>query len=482
MTRDHILFYINGQRIQLAGPLVFRRLSEFLRDERRLPGTKIVCAEGACGSCSVLKGEMQDGALRYRAVNSCLQSLFQLDGSHVVTVEGLAQGGTFSAVQDAMIAAHGAQCGYCTPGFVVALTAAQEQGVTAEDLPESLSDNLCRCTGYLPILEAGRGIKGDAYRPLAQSYPPGVMTADFGAHRNADVEIAAGGRTVFAPATLERAIQVKRAHPEAVIVSGATELAVPPSATLDDGRVLLSLGRIAELSEVRRDGDTLILGAGATWTQVETAARTHCPELAPFLRRFAAPQLRNVGTVAGSIVHGSAIADSLPPLFVLEATLELTGAGSRRLAPVREFSPSALAGGLVSRVFVPLPRLGQTLRLFKVSGRRGFDRSVVSAAFLLEAGGGRIQTLRVALSGVGPRVMRLPRTEEFLQGLPLEEDALCAAQEPLRAEIAPVSDGRGSAEYRGLLAENMLLKFFHSLDAHSLDAHGQSAHGLEGSA
>lgn len=465
MTRDSVFFYINGQRVRLDGPLVFRRLSGFLRDERHLLGTKVVCAEGACGSCSVLKGEMENGALRYRAVNSCLQSLFQLDGSHVVTVEGLEQAGTLSAVQDAMIAAHGAQCGYCTPGFVVALTAAQEQGVTAEEIPEALSDNLCRCTGYLPILEAGREVKGGDYRPLSQLYPPEEMAADFVARRADLVKIEADGRTLFAPATLEEAAQVKHAHPEAVIVAGATELAVPPAAALDDGRVLLSLGRIAELSEVRRDGDTLILGAAATWTQVEASARTHCPELAGYLRRFAAPQIRNVGTVAGSIVHGAAIADSLPPLLVLGATLEVADAAGRHLVAVREFSPSDCQGGLVSRVFVPLPSSGQTLRLFKVSGRRGFDRSVVSAAFLLEAGGGRIRTIRIALGGVGPRVLRLPRTEEFLQGLPLEEDSLRAARETLRSEIAPVSDGRGGAEYRSLLAENMLLKFLHSLDA-----------------
>ena len=468
MTRDYILFYINGQRIQLAGPLVFRRLSEFLRDERHLLGLKIVCAEGACGSCSVLKGEWEDGAFRYRAVNSCLQSLFQLDGTYIVTVEGLEQGGTLSAVQDAMIAAHGAQCGYCTPGFVVALTAAQEQGVTAEGLPEALSDNLCRCTGYVSILEAGRGVTGTNYRPLSQLYPPEGMATDFDARRADFIEIEAGGRTLFAPATLEEAVQVRRAHPEAVIVAGATELAVPPAAALEDGRALLSLGRIAELSEVRRDGDALILGAGATWTQVEAAARTHCPELSAYLRRFAAPQLRNVGTVAGSIVQGSAIADSLPPLLVLDAALEVADAAGRRVVPVSKFSPGDCEGGLVSRVFVPLPWPRQTLRLFKVSGRRGFDRSVVSAAFLLEMGGGRIGSLRIALGGVGPRVLRLPHTEEFLEGLPLEEASMRAAGETLRAEIAPVSDGRGGAEYRGLLAENMLMKFFYSLDARTL--------------
>ena len=469
MTREHIFFYLNGQRLELSGAHVFGRLSEFLRDERHLLGTKIVCAEGACGSCSVLKGQMENGAIHYRAVNSCLQSLFQLDGTHIVTVEGLGQGEALSAVQEAMIAAHGAQCGYCTPGFVVALTAAQEQGVTGDQLSGALSDNLCRCTGYLPILEAGRGIKTCDYRPLTQLYPPEEMTADFAARRSDAIEITADGRTLFAPARLEEAVQAKRAHPDAVIVSGATELNVPPSAALDEGQTVLSLGRIAELSEVHRDGDTLVLGAGATWTAVEAAARTECPELAAYLRRFAAPQLRNVGTVAGSIVQGSPIADSMPPLLVLEASLEVADTSGRRLMPVRDFVPDDCRTGLVSRVLVPLPRPGQTLRLFKVSRRRGFDRSVVSAAFLLEAEGGQVQTLRIALSGVGPRVLRLPRTEEFLQGRRLDEDSLRAAGETLRTEISPVSDGRAGAEYRGMLAENMLLKFYHSLDRQSFE-------------
>lgn len=469
MTREYIFFYINGQRVQLDGPLVLRRLSEFLRDERHLLGTKIVCAEGACGSCSVLKGQMEDGTIRYQAVNSCLQLLYQLDGAHIVTVEGLGQGEALSAVQEAMVAAHGAQCGYCTPGFVVALTAAQEQCLPAEDLADALSDNLCRCTGYLPILEAGRGIAGGAYRPLAQLYPPEPMIADFSVHRGEAVEIRAGGRMLLAPATLEGAVQVKSAYPDAVVVAGATELAVPPSAALDEGRALLSLGRIPELSEVRCDGETLTLGAAATWTEVEAAAKTVCPELAAYLRRFAAPQLRNVGTVAGSIVHNSPLADSLPPLLVLEASLEVAEAAGRRLVALRKFSRSDIGGGLVSRVFVPLPRPGQTLRLFKVSRRRGFDRSVVSAAFLLEASAGVIRSVRIALGGVGPQAARLPRTEEFLKGRPLEEATLRAAGGVVRTEIAPVSDGRAGAEYRGLLAENMLLKFFHSLDSHSLE-------------
>lgn len=467
MTRGYIFFYINGQRVQLNGPRVFWRLSEFLRDERRLTGTKIVCAEGACGSCSVLQGRMEAGTLRYRAVNSCLLSLFQLDGSHVVTVEGLTPGEATSEVQGALIAAHGAQCGYCTPGFVVALTAAQEQGIAADALPSALSGNLCRCTGYLPMLEAGCAIKPAAYRPLAQIYPPDAMAADFAAHGADNIEIAVDGRRLFAPATLEEAVQIKRTHPEAVLVSGGTELAVPPSEVIDAGRALLSLGRVAALAEVRREADTLVLGAGATWTQVEAIAQTECPELAAYLRRFGAPQIRNVGTVAGSIAHVSPAADSLPPLLVLEADLEVADAQGKRLVPVREYTPRDCQGGLISRVLLPLPRAEQTLRLFKVSRRRGFDRSVVSAAFLLEAVEGRIQSLRIALSGVGPCVMRLARTEAFLKGRRLEEASLCAAGETLRAEIAPVSDGRAGAEYRGLLAENMLLKFCCSLEGNA---------------
>lgn len=467
MLRGYIFFYINGQRVQLGGPSVFWRLSEFLRDQSRLTGTKIVCAEGACGSCSVLQGRMEAGTLRYRAVNSCLLSLFQLDGSHIVTVEGLTPGEATSAVQSALIAAHGAQCGYCTPGFVVALTAAQEQRIAAADLPGALSGNLCRCTGYLPMLEAGCGIKPGTYRPLAQIYPPAEMVADFTAHGASDIEIVANGRRLFAPATLEEVVQIRGVHPEAVLVSGATELAVPPSEAMDAGRALLSLGRVAALVEVKRETDTLVLGAGATWTQVEAIARTECPELAAYLRRFGDPQIRNVGTVAGSIAHGSPAADSLPPLLVLEADIEVADADGKRLVPVREFTPRDCRGGLVSRILLPLPRAEQTLRLFKVSRRRGFDRSVVSAAFLLEAGEGRIQSLRIALSGVGPRVMRMPRTEAFLKGLPLEEASWHAAAETLRAEIAPVSDGRAGAEYRGLLAENMLLKFYHSLEGNA---------------
>lgn len=468
MPREYIFFYINGRRIELDGPVVFRRLSEFLRDDQHLLGTKVVCAEGACGSCSVLKGQLEGGEIRYRAVNSCLQTLWQLDGAHIITVEGLSRGDALSAVQDAMIASHGAQCGYCTPGFAVALTAAQEQGIAAEDLGDALSDNLCRCTGYLPLLEAGQALSNMAYRPLAQLYPPGPMLADFSAHRNEEVEIRAGGRAVFAPASVEGAVQVKGVCPQAVIVAGGTELAVPPSDALNEAPTLLSVGRIPELSEVRRDGETLVFGAAATWTQVEAFARSACPELAAYIRRFAAPQIRNVGTVAGSIVHHSSIADSLPPLLALEGWLEVAEAAGRHRVDIQGFSPHSLGAGLVCRVFLPLPRPDQTLRLFKVSSRRGFDRSIVSAAFLLETEAGVIRSLRIALGGIGPQALRLPSTEAYLRGRPLTEATLRgAARAVVREEIAPMSDGRASAEYRGLLVENMLQKFFHSLEGYA---------------
>ena len=473
MARDYILFYLNGRRFQVGGRDAFGRVADFLRGGPRLVGTKISCAEGACGACAVLKGRSSGGRLSYRAINSCIHFLYQLDCSHVVTVEGVSQDGTLSAVQDALLAAQGAQCGFCTPGMVVALTAAQEQGVAPDDLPEALSDNLCRCTGYLSILEAGRSVDRDAYRPLAELYPDTAMAADFAAHRDVPVEIQAGAGTLYVPATLPGAARLKDAHPEVLVVSGATELGVPPAAEAGAATALLSLGNVRELSEVRHDGDTLVLGAGATWTQVEEAARTVLPELSAYLRRFAAPQLRNVGTVAGSIVQGSPIADSLPPLLVLEAQVDLVDAAGERTVPVKDFTRDDGAGGvtrvlrpgeLVRRVRLPLRRAGQALRLFKVSGRRGFDRSIVSAAFLLDAEADRGRAVRIALGGVGPRVMRLPRTERFLAGRPLDEPSLRAAGAVLRAEIAPVTDGRASAEYRGLLAENLLLKFFHSLD------------------
>lgn len=459
--RHSILFYLNGKRHDISGTPAFMSLSHFLREEQRLCGTKVVCAEGACGACTVLVGTPTSSGLSYRtlsyrALNSCLLSVHQIHGCHVVTVEGVSRSPALSAVQQALITGHGAQCGFCTPGMVMTLTGVCEDGQT-EGLPDALCGNLCRCTGYLPILESAALIDRAAYFPLRALYPSAELAAELYTARQEPLDIDADGRRLLVPLTYEAAAQAKRDTPEGVFVAGATELGVQWKKDGDSPHTLISLAALMASATVRVEGRALVLDAGATWAQVEAAARTDFPALARLLERFAGPQIKNAGTVGGQIAQNSPIGDALPLLHVLEARLELVGPGTRREIGMDALDSRTL-DELIRRVRLPLPMDTQRLHLEKVTRRAGFDRSVVSAALRLTLNDNTITEAKLAYGGVGPRVCRLPRTEAFLAGQPLTEAVLRQAGEVLKTEIAPVDDARGSREYRALLAANLLLR------------------------
>lgn len=459
--RHSVLFYLNGKRHEISGSAVFTPLSSFLRENQRLCGTKVVCAEGACGACTVLIGApAATASLRYKAMNSCLLALHQTHGCHVVTVEGVRRGDSLSPVQQALIAGHGAQCGFCTPGMVMTLTGVCEgrpEDSPAGSLSDALCGNLCRCTGYLPILESAARIDRAAYSPLRDLYPEAQMAAALFAARQEPTEIVAEGRRLLIPLTYEEAARQKQAFPEAVFVAGATELGVQWKKTGASPRVLISLAAIMASATVRLDGDSLVIDAGASWTQVEAETRARFPALAGLLRRFAGPQIKSAGTVGGQIAQNSPVGDFLPLLHVLNTRLTLVGPEGRReigMGDLGTLGPEEL----IACVTLPLPSTDQRLRLEKVSRRAGFDRSIVSAALLLTLRSGTIAEAKLAYGGVRPRVCRLPRTEAFLAGKPLTEATLRAAGEILLSEIDPVDDARGSREYRTLLAANLLLR------------------------
>jgi xanthine dehydrogenase small subunit len=469
--RDYLVFYVNGKRQRIAGDAAFAPLVEFLRNDRGLVGTKVGCGEGDCGACTVLIGVPGDGELRYRPVTSCLQSLLQVDGTHVVTVEGLKTEGHLSPIQQALIDQHGSQCGFCTPGFVVALTGCLEAGVAMdrEGLGTGLAGNLCRCTGYLPILEAARSIDRTRHRPLASLYPSRVMIDDLAARARDLVLIESGttGRVFFRPDRLEEAVAFKAANPATVIIAGGTEVGALRNTQGLEPTDLLSLAGLGSLARIEREADVLSIGAGVTWAELEAFARGGLPVIAEMTRRFGSPQIRSVATLVGNIAHGAPVADSLCLLMIAGAELELTGAhGTRRIA-IDAFYRGAKrtnlgADEIITRVLIPLPLPAhdELLRLYKVSKRKEMDVSTFRAAIRVVGRGDAIERAAIAYAGVGPTVRRLRDTEAFLKGKPFSEETFRAAGRRARAEVEPISDPRGSREFKLQLAENILLKFY----------------------
>jgi xanthine dehydrogenase small subunit len=466
--RNFVIVHVNGVPHRIAGDQVLETLSRFLRETLAETGTKIVCEEGDCGACTVLVGRHEDGMLRYRPVNSCIQFLFQLDCTHVVTVEGLTKGGQLTPVQDAMVVTHGAQCGYCTPGFVMALAGIFEEtpAPVAEQVRCGLTGNLCRCTGYEPIIHAALETR-DQPR-VDDLYPPEPILAVIREHEGVAVETSKFHRA----AKLESAIAFKAEHPSTVIVQGATDVGVWRTKRQFALDAVLSLDAIPGLREVNVDQGVLFVGGSATLAQFEDAVRDRVPELREIMDRFGSPQIRNAGTLAGNIANASPIADSLPFLFVTESAVELTGRSGTRLVAIRDFylgykKLDLRQDEIITRITIPLPAAGDVLRLYKVSKRSHLDISSFTAGFLLRRDADRVDSIRIAFGGVAPVVMRLPRTEEFLVGREIALEAFQQAGEIAMTEVAPISDVRGSREYRLRLSETILSKFYWDIEGHA---------------
>ena len=359
-ARDYLLVYLNGQPLQIFGAEAFLTLSDYLREEKGLTGTKIVCSEGDCGACTVLVGRLTDEGIRYEGIDACIVFMHQLDAAHVVTVEGLCRDGRLHPVQQAMVDCFGSQCGFCTPGFVGAMVAKVESlppevaatDVDSESWQQALTGNLCRCTGYVQILEAAaQAATAGAENRIESLYPSTDLLKWLRSAATQTVHLCAPprfgsqtSRELLLPLTLDEALEFKFQHPEARVVSGATDVGVQSNKGLNAPDVVLSLGKVAGHSAVEsitdgaRTGDIAVkIGMRATWAEMEQWAKESLPEFYKIIIRFGSPQIRAAGTLVGNVANGSPIGDSLPLLFVMEAELELSSTTGVRSVSVTKF-------------------------------------------------------------------------------------------------------------------------------------------------
>jgi xanthine dehydrogenase small subunit len=481
-TRNHLIVFVNGKEHRIAGGEALGPLSTFLRRRLRLVGTKLACFQGQCGACSVLVGRKEPGApdrLTYRPIDACITPLFQLDRAHVVTVEGIGSVDELSPVQRVLVDGHGSQCGYCTPGMVIALTGLFEASdfrapPDEEALKEAISGNLCRCTGYLQILRAAGRLRSAEVPRIRDRHPDGPILRAFASAEDEAARIEAGDsvapRTLHLPRTLDAAVALRQRYPGALIVGGATALAGSWTSAVAGRSDLISLRSVAGIDGAELCDERLLCGGMATWARIREVLRGRQPVLHAHLGRLGCPQVRSEGTVAGQVIEASASSDALPWLIVSEADLELIGSTGMRRVAIGGFydsrgRPRLGTDELVARIEVPLPRSDERLALYKISRRRQLDVASLGAAILLRLERGRIRAARVALSGVGPPVQSLPATEAFLRDRAFAEDVMRRAGEIAKGEIHPASDVGGSAAYRGELAANVFVKAYHDLQA-----------------
>jgi xanthine dehydrogenase small subunit len=452
-TGKMISFLLNGETVHVADAPT-RTLLDWLRDSRGLKGTKEGCNEGDCGACTVMVTDDR-GA---RALNACILFLPQLQGKAVRTVEGIsAPDGTLHPVQEALITHHGSQCGFCTPGFVVSMATAHLNGATDHD--ETLSGNLCRCTGYAPIIRAARA---------AEPAPvPAHMTEDAA---RVDSTHLSGGEPApdapFLPASADALAAWYLAHPEATLIAGATDVGLWVTKQHRDLPRPAFLHACADLRTVEETDTTLRLGAMVTMTEMAALLARHHPSYAALIRRYGALQVRNAATLGGNIANGSPIGDNAPALIALGATLHLRRGDSRRDLPLEAFfldygRQDRAPGEFVEAV--TLPKSAPAFRVYKLSKRFDDDISAVCGAFNLTLADGRVTAARIAFGGMAGTPRRAGATEAALTDRPWTAETVAAAQLALAQDFTPLSDMRASAAYRLTAAQNLLSRYFADL-------------------
>lgn len=451
--RAVIRYLSRGRVVEVADVAPTRTLLDHLRLERGLTGTKEGCGEGDCGACTVAIGRLEGDAVRYRPVASCIQLLAQVDGAEVVTIEDLSAGGALHPVQQAMLDLHGAQCGFCTPGIVMSLftLAEGDEPVDRTHVRDTLSGNLCRCTGYKPIVDAAL----TAGHPTTPFATPTTVAAlkNLAADRD-DVFIGDDSRFVAAPASVASLADLYARHPDATLVAGATDVGLWITKRLQPLQKIILLNRAVDLARLSETEAGVTLGAGVSFSAAEPALARLAADMGPLLRRIGSRQVRAAGTIGGNIANGSPIGDSPPALIALGATLTLRRGDASRTLPLEDYflaygKQDRQPGEFVAEIFVPRPAATQAFRAFKLAKRFDQDISAVMLALNLTLDGSRVSAARLACGGLAATPKRGTATEAALVGLDLADETTWApALAALAADYAPISDMRASAAYR----------------------------------
>jgi xanthine dehydrogenase small subunit len=450
-------FLLNGAACREDDAPPGTTVLDYLRTARRLTGTKEGCAEGDCGACAIaIKRPRAD---RYEAVNSCLMLLPQIDGASVLTVEGLARpDGSLHPAQQALMETDGTQCGFCTPGFVMAMAAflAGSEEPTDAAIHEALAGNLCRCTGYRPIVAACRKAAALPAPPLGDARAEqGLAKLDF------DNEYSGRGQRFFAPQKMETLIDLLKWFPDATLLGGGTDLGLLASKERKPPACVISTAGVPELKRIEMTEGWLTLGGAVTYTEILPHLDQAFPALGALVRRIGSRQIRNLGTIAGNIATASPIGDTLPCLIALDARVALRSSKGMREKRVEEFITGYRKTALGKGEFIEairIPRLdpGQRFFVYKLSKRFDQDISAVIAAFRLTTAGGALRGLSAVYGGMAAAPKRAGAVEKALTGKPWTQAALADIDAAVARDFQPMDDQRASAAYRLRAAANLV--------------------------
>jgi len=466
--RRVVRFWLGDELREVAGVAPTTTLLDWLRGVEGRTSTKEGCNEGDCGACTVLLTRLCDGRVVHEPICACIRLLATVDGCRVATVEDLARDGELHPVQRAMVEQHASQCGFCTPGIVTSLWALRldrPEPPEEAEIEARLAGNLCRCTGYGPIVRAARAMYEFEPAPAAD---PLLAAAELWRARLAERDTGEplllegpDGARLIAPARLEELSDLLAARPDALLLAGGTDVGLRITKELDRPPLIVWLGRVAELHRLEETAEGLRIGAAVTWREAAAALRRLAPGLGELVDRFAGEQIRATATVVGNLANASPVGDGAPAFLALDARLALRRGDRRRELPLAEFfrgyRRTALEPGeFVDAVFLPRPSAGTRLVFEKVSKRREQDIATVSAGIALAIEDGRVRHVRLAFGGMAAIPARARAAEAALEGAAWDEAALERAVAALDRDFEPISDHRGSAAYRRTVAANLL--------------------------
>ncbi|ASV86956.1 xanthine dehydrogenase small subunit [Ochrobactrum quorumnocens] len=470
-VRHSIRFLLNGETVELDRVSPTETLLDYLRLSCKLRGSKEGCGEGDCGACTVLVGKIVDDELIYESVNACIRFVGSLDSCHVVTIEHLrGSDGGLHPVQKAMIDFHGSQCGFCTPGFVMSLYGLWMRNPKPADaqIEKALQGNLCRCTGYEAIMRAARAISeyGTLIDDPLAAERAHVISQLTALRDGARVEVGSGKDRLVVPASLDDFATVYAAEAKATIVAGSTDVGLWVTKMMRDISPVIFIGHLTELRTISEEDGVITIGAGVTYTEAFSFLAKRIPALGSLINRIGGEQVRNMGTIGGNIANGSPIGDTPPPLIALNAKLTLRKGTERRTIPLEEFfiaygKQDRQPGEFVEAVHVPVPLEGSQFAIHKISKRFEEDITATLGAFHLTLDNeGKVASIRIAYGGMAATPKRAFNVEAALTGKLWDEESVEAALESYSLDYQPLSDMRATADYRLLVAKNLLRRFY----------------------
>jgi xanthine dehydrogenase small subunit len=463
-----LTFVLNGEREVVSGVGPTTTLLQYLRRDKRLTGTKEGCAEGDCGACTVVLGELTDDELIYRPANACILFMPMLHGKSVRTVEGIGEpDGSLHRCQQAIVDLHGSQCGFCTPGFVTSIYAmcCANGGSNLQQVNDALAGNLCRCTGYGPLIAAAE---------TAMAAPPAEWERQRLASERALLEnlddacepvIGADGARAYRPTTADEFARTYQANPDATVVAGATDVGLWVTKKLQHFPTTIHMSGVADLRTVTWNDGWLRIGAAATYADIIADITAAYPDFGEMMRRLGAAQVRSAGTLCGNVANGSPIGDTPPALIALGAQIILRKGDDRRRLPVEDFfiaygKQDRERGEFVEAIEIPALDVPDRLKCYKISKRFDQDISAVCGCFNVTIENGTVRTARIAFGGMATTPLRARAVEAELIGKPWDTATIDVAAQAFSHDFKPITDMRASSAYRLLIATNLLRKYF----------------------